>query len=248
MRFDCKVWTGLEELNHPELMRNYPMILVPSRAQWFEKGEPPWSHVKLHCRPDFLRCTMVWTRSEELNHPELMKNCPMILVDDFTWVWGSSIFRTLLEQQFDWRNLVKRMVYVSLGYFNPFEPAFTWDCEEAEPLPTSSLSTAAQPRPTLSAPLQATAGNYSCNNYSANVSCKCGTTIDDGSQMAQCETCGSWRWVGSYSNFSWVRGDSTISNLLGPLSSRGNKDHMILCHVFGMVQRHWTSSNHSAPE
>ena len=97
---------------------------------------------------------------------------------------------------------------------------------EAEPLPASSLSTAAQPRPTLPAPLQATApsvannaleeqptlkeqptianselakhsqdedcppGNYSCNN--SNVNCKCGTTIDDGSQMVQCEICGSW--------------------------------------------------------
>ena len=91
---------------------------------------------------------------------------------------------------------------------------------KVEPLPTSSLSTAAQPRPTPPAPLQATApsvannvleeqpatanselakpsqdevcppGSYSCNN--SNVNCKCGTTIDDGSQMVQCEICGSW--------------------------------------------------------
>jgi len=27
---------GSEELNHPELMRNYPVILVPSVAQRFE--------------------------------------------------------------------------------------------------------------------------------------------------------------------------------------------------------------------
>jgi len=26
---------GTEEVNHPELMRNYPMITVPSGAQWF---------------------------------------------------------------------------------------------------------------------------------------------------------------------------------------------------------------------
>ena len=91
---------------------------------------------------------------------------------------------------------------------------------ETEPLPASSLSTAAQSRPTPSAPLQATApsvannaleeqpttasselakhsqdedcppGNYTCNN--SNVNRKCGTTTDDGSQMVQCEPCGSW--------------------------------------------------------
>ena len=91
---------------------------------------------------------------------------------------------------------------------------------ETEPLPVSSLCTAAQPRPTPYAPLQATApsvanntleekpttasselakhsqdedcppGNYSCNN--SNVNCKCGNITDDGSQMVQCETCGSW--------------------------------------------------------
>ena len=26
---------GTEELNHPELVRNYPMILVSSGAQWW---------------------------------------------------------------------------------------------------------------------------------------------------------------------------------------------------------------------
>ena len=31
------VRTGSEELNHPELMRNYPMNLAPSGAQWFEE-------------------------------------------------------------------------------------------------------------------------------------------------------------------------------------------------------------------
>ncbi len=31
------VRTGSEELNHLELMRNYPMILVRSGAQWFEE-------------------------------------------------------------------------------------------------------------------------------------------------------------------------------------------------------------------
>jgi len=30
------VLTGSEELNHPELKRNYPMILVPSGAQRLE--------------------------------------------------------------------------------------------------------------------------------------------------------------------------------------------------------------------
>ncbi len=28
---------GWEEVNNPELMRNYPVIIVPSRAQWFDQ-------------------------------------------------------------------------------------------------------------------------------------------------------------------------------------------------------------------
>ena len=37
------VRTGSEQLNHPELMRNYPVILVPSRAQWFKQVRKSWT-------------------------------------------------------------------------------------------------------------------------------------------------------------------------------------------------------------
>ena len=38
-----EVRTGTEELNNPELMRNYPMIIVPSGAQWFEQVRKSWT-------------------------------------------------------------------------------------------------------------------------------------------------------------------------------------------------------------
>jgi len=38
------------------------------------------THVKLHHRSGLLCCAMVQTGSEQLNHPELMRDYPMILV------------------------------------------------------------------------------------------------------------------------------------------------------------------------
>ena len=55
------VRTGSEELNHPKLMKNCPMNLVPSKAQWFEQ-----------VRKNRFR--------EKLNQPELMRNYPVTLV------------------------------------------------------------------------------------------------------------------------------------------------------------------------
>ena len=51
------VRTGLEELNHPELMRSYPMSLVSlelSDSWRFGRVELPWTHVKLKTRPGSL--------------------------------------------------------------------------------------------------------------------------------------------------------------------------------------------------
>ena len=51
------VRTGLEELNHPELMRSYPMSLVSlelSDSWRFGGVELPWTHVNLKTRPGSL--------------------------------------------------------------------------------------------------------------------------------------------------------------------------------------------------
>ena len=51
------VRTSLEGLNHPELMTIYPMILVPSGAQWFE--EVRYGCVILHPISGSVCCTTV---------------------------------------------------------------------------------------------------------------------------------------------------------------------------------------------
>ena len=49
-------------------------------------------------------------------------------------------------------------------------------------------------------------------------------------------------------NMTWVRGGSTFPNLFEPLSSRGNKDHRIIWHEFGLVQLFRTCSNYSSTQ
>ena len=51
---------------------------------------------------------------------------------------------------------------------------------------------------------------------------------------------GLW-WI-----LTWLRCGSTLPNLVEPLSARGNKDHKIIYHEFGVVQLFRTCSNHSS--
>ena len=47
-------------------------------------------------------------------------------------------------------------------------------------------------------------------------------------------------------SLTWVRGGSTLPNLIEPLSSRGNMDRRIISHEFGVVQMSepvWTTGN-----
>ena len=41
--WSSEVWQGSVGLNYPELMRNYPMNLVPSVALWFEQVRKDWT-------------------------------------------------------------------------------------------------------------------------------------------------------------------------------------------------------------
>ena len=42
-RYSNEVKCSRTEFNHPELKRNYPMIFVPSRVQWFEQVRKSWT-------------------------------------------------------------------------------------------------------------------------------------------------------------------------------------------------------------
>ena len=69
---------GSVSLNHTKLMKSSTTGLVSlfeplsSRGnkehRWLREVEPPQPHVKLHCRPVSLCCTMVRTGLAELNH------------------------------------------------------------------------------------------------------------------------------------------------------------------------------------
>ncbi len=80
------VRTGSEELNHPEHMWKYPIVLCPSVAQGFGRFEPPRTHVKLHCRPGSLCCTMVRTGS---TLPNLFAGLVRCVALWFEQVWNS---------------------------------------------------------------------------------------------------------------------------------------------------------------
>ena len=60
------------------------LSLELSGSSKFGRVEPPRSHVKLHLRADVVCCNMIQTGLEELNHPKLMRNYPMILVPSRT--------------------------------------------------------------------------------------------------------------------------------------------------------------------
>ena len=45
-------------------------------------------------------------------------------------------------------------------------------------------------------------------------------------------------------SLTWVWGGSTLPNCLKPLSSRGNKNHRVISHEFGVVRLFRTGSNH----
>ena len=79
----CFLWSsvvrgGSVSLNHTKLVKSSTTGLVSlfeplsSRGnkehRWLREVEPPQPHVKLHCRPVLLCCTMVQTGLAELNH------------------------------------------------------------------------------------------------------------------------------------------------------------------------------------
>jgi len=64
----------------PQSDGNVATSIVPMVMYWFDKVQKSQTHVKLHHRSGLLCCAMVQTGSEQLNHPELMRDYPMILV------------------------------------------------------------------------------------------------------------------------------------------------------------------------
>ena len=126
-----------------ELMRNYPMILVPSRAQWRKSWTTP-------TKP---------RRTSELQREQGS-------YDKFSWVRGCSTLPNLFEPQ-------------------ETRPAVELDMHSG------------------------------CFNSSETV-----------------QTIAQHRKPDLWWKLTWVRGGSTLPNLFEPLSSRGNKDHRIISHVW----------------
>ena len=110
------VQTGSEQLNNPELMRDYLRSLFPlvlSGSLRFAMVEPHQTSDNLYHRSGSLCCATVWAGSKQLNYPELVP-CPLALfcVLYLTRVRGGTRrpplcavikFKTIFMRERDWK-------------------------------------------------------------------------------------------------------------------------------------------------
>ena len=82
------VRTGSEQLNHPELMRNYPVILVSSRAQWFKQVRKSWTTPNSWEIIKFLTCS---------NYSSTQETRTVVELDMSSWQCVTSYAHTHLK-------------------------------------------------------------------------------------------------------------------------------------------------------